>query len=239
MCLGLTVSCKAYGPPRQRMTEPTCLGYTFAQPALLGQALTHRSTGVPAHNERLEFLGDRVLNLAIAELLWRQFPDATEGSLAPWHAQLVSAETLAERAQAAGLGPRLQLGKGELRQGGASKLNILADALEAVLGAIYLDGGWPAAQAAIATHWQALLPNALNSATSNPKSALQEWLQARGLPLPQYTITHQAGPAHARQFTVCATTNQGQQAVGTGPSRQAAEQQAAAQLLQILLGTHA
>ena len=212
------------------MSDAHCLGHTFTQPQWLKMALTHRSAAGLANNERLEFLGDRVLNLAIAELLLELYPEASEGQLAPRHAQAVSAATLAVLSAQLGLAERLQLGKGELRQHGATKPNILADALEAVLGAIFLDGGWQAARQVVRQHWQDVV-TALAPQVANPKSRLQEWLQGQGQPLPTYHLSQQSGPAHARHFVVTVVTATGAEANGEGASRQAAEQAAAAQLL--------
>ncbi|MEO8103157.1 MAG: ribonuclease III [Betaproteobacteria bacterium] len=206
------------------------LGHRFAQPELLSQALTHRSFGVP-HNERLEFLGDSILNCAVAILIYRQYPDMPEGQLSRLRANLVNQASLADIAVTLGLGNLLRLGEGEHKTGGAARPSILADALEALLGAIYLDAGFDRAAAAV----QFLFAKRLESANEcqpakDAKTALQEWLQARRLPLPQYTVVKIEGEAHRQQFHVrCEIPSQSVTAVGRGHSRRTAEQDAASQ----------
>lgn len=213
------------------------LGYSFRQPDLLRQALTHRSHSSP-HNERLEFLGDSVLNCSVAIQLYRRFPALKEGELSRLRASLVRQETLAEIASRLGLGDLLRLGEGELKSGGFRRPSILADALEAVFGAICLDGGFAAAEQVIdrlyAQHFAQIDPR---TAGKDAKTALQEWLQARHEPVPQYTLLATHGDAHAQEFEVsCSVVSRGLQVLGRGSSRRAAEQQAAEEALRQLRG---
>jgi ribonuclease-3 len=210
-------------------------GYVFLQPALCYAALTHRSAGAD-HNERLEFLGDSILNCSVARLLFDAHPEADEGALSRLRATLVSGETLAQIAQQLGLGEHLWLGPGELKSGGFRRASILADALEAILGAIFLDSGFDAAMAVVRRIMDPRM-SALPAADllKDPKTRLQEALQARGLALPVYTLTAVAGDAHAQSFTVtCEVPIFGLAAVGEGGSRRRAEQLAAAKLLELL-----
>jgi ribonuclease-3 len=210
-------------------------GYVFEQPALCYAAVTHRSAGAD-HNERLEFLGDSVLNCSVARLLYDAHPQADEGALSRLRATLVSGETLAQIAAELGLGEHLRLGPGELKTGGFRRASILADALEAILGAIFLDSGFDAAAAAVAHiigPRLSELPAA--GALKDPKTRLQEALQAHGLALPVYTLTAAAGDPHMQSFTVsCEIPVLGMSAVGEGGSRRRAEQLAAAKLLELL-----
>jgi ribonuclease III len=210
-------------------------GYTFAQPALCETALTHRSAAA-LHNERLEFLGDSVLNCGVARLLYAAHPQADEGALSRLRASLVSGETLAQIAAELGVGEYLRLGSGELKSGGFRRASILADALEALLGAIFLDSGFDAVQDVIA---RMMSPRILNlpaaDALKDPKTRLQEVLQGRGLTLPTYTLTAVAGDPHAQSFTVtCEVPVFGVTAVADGASRRRAEQLAAAKVLDLL-----
>jgi len=209
------------------------LGYEPRDPALLAAALTHRSTPGAEHNERLEFLGDAVLNLLVAEHLYRRFPDATEGDLSRARARVVSAEPLAEVAAQLQLGDVLKMGSGELRTGGFRRKSILADALEALLGAVYLDGGMTAAQALIDRLFEprvAALPPL--DTLKDAKTRLQEYLQSRGLPLPRYSLQRVEGEPHARVFWIdCDVGSLGLRAQGSGASRRRAEQEAAAKVL--------
>jgi ribonuclease-3 len=211
------------------------LGHRCSDAALVAAALTHRSAG-GANNERLEFLGDAVLNYAVASLLYREFPRASEGELTRWRAMLVSGETLADVAEALGLGDRLVLGPGELKSGGFRRRSILADALEALLGAICLDGGPEAAMAAAERLLRprfAGLPEA--SASKDPKTRLQEWLQGRGLPLPRYSVVAVRGEPHDQTFRVsCEVDEPTLRAEGVGSSRRRAEQEAADAVLKSL-----
>jgi ribonuclease III len=210
-------------------------GHVFAASSLPGTALTHRSAGAD-HNERLEFLGDSILNCAVARLLYDAHPDADEGALSRLRASLVNGETLAQVAADLGLGEYLRLGAGELKSGGFRRATILADALEAMLGAIFLDAGFDAAAAAVAriiAPKMAQLPGA--DALKDPKTRLQEVLQGRGISLPTYTLTAVAGDPHAQIFSVtCEVAMFGVAAVGEGASRRRAEQLAASKLLDLL-----
>jgi ribonuclease-3 len=210
-------------------------GYRFVKPALCDAALTHRSAG-GEHNERLEFLGDAVLNCSVARLLFDAHPDADEGALSRLRATMVSGATLAEISAELGVGEHLRLGAGELKTGGFRRASTLADALEAVLGAIYLDSGFDAAMAAV-VHIMGRRIKALPAADAlkDPKTRLQETLQARGLSLPTYTLTAVSGDAHAQVFAVsCEVLPFGLATVGEAGSRRRAEQLAAAKLLELL-----
>jgi ribonuclease-3 len=210
-------------------------GYVFAQPALCHAAVTHRSAGAD-HNERLEFLGDSMLNCGVARLLYEAHPEADEGALSRLRATLVSGETLAQIAAELGLGEYLRLGPGELKTGGFRRASILADALEAILGAIFLDSGFDAAAAVVARIIGPRLSDLPAADTlKDPKTRLQEALQAHGLALPVYTLIAAAGDPHLQSFTVsCEVPVLGMSAVGEGGSRRRAEQLAAAKLLELL-----
>ncbi len=210
------------------------LGYSFRDPRLLRQALTHRSFGTP-HNERLEFLGDSVLSVALSSLLYDRFPAWSEGELSRVRANLVNQSALAELAQGLQLGPALWLGEGELKSGGRERPSILADALEALLGAIFLDGGLSPAQEAVARFYSPVLTS-LDPKTlgKDPKTLLQEWLQGRKLPLPLYRVLSTSGAVHAQQFEVeCAIPALDITVSGTGGSRRLAEQAAAREALDL------
>lgn len=204
------------------------LGHEFSDPALLERALTHRSYA-GGHNERLEFLGDSLLGCVIAILLYERYPDLPEGDLSRLRAALVNQASLFEVAQSLELGDSLRLGEGELKSGGFRRPSILADALEAILGAVYLDAGFDAVKAVI----ERLFAPRLDAAGSrppgkDPKTALQEHLQGRRLPLPRYTVLQVGGEAHQQTFRVeCRVDELGVSAAGEGASRRAAEQQAA------------
>lgn len=208
------------------------LGHAFRDPALLEQALTHPSGASPARpdNQRLEFLGDRVLGLCIAEALLEAYPDAAEGALAPRFNALVRRETLAEVAIEIGLGEHLRLGRSESLSGGRRKAAILADAAEAVIAALYLDGGMEAARGFIAAHWRGRL-HELTSAPTDAKTQAQEWAQARGLAPPAYRLLERSGPDHAPVFTVEAALETGERASGRAGSKKMAEQEAATALM--------
>ena len=210
-------------------------GHVFLHPALCYAAVTHRSAGAD-HNERLEFLGDSVLNCSVARLLYDAHRQADEGALSRLRSRLVSGETLAQIAGDLGLGEHLRLGPGELKTGGFRRASILADALEAILGAIFLDSGFDAASAAVARivgPRMADLPAA--DTLKDPKTRLQETLQANGLALPLYTLTAATGDPHMQSFTVtCEVPILGVSAVGEGGSRRRAEQLAAAKMLELL-----
>lgn len=211
------------------------LGHVFDDPALLQRALTHRSFGAE-HNERLEFLGDAVLSLAVSSLLFRQFGDSAEGDLTRVRAHLVREDSLHKLALALQLPEVLRLSDGEARGGGALRPSILADAAEAILGAIYLDAGFEAAQAVVTR----LLGEQIeaieaDSFGKDPKTELQEWLQARRVPVPAYRIVATRGQAHAQTFEVeCAVPTLRLAERGEGRSRRAAEQQAARRMLAAL-----
>jgi ribonuclease III len=208
------------------------LGYAAHDTALLRAALTHRSAAGP-NNERLEFLGDAVLNLVIAHKLYDAFPQAAEGDLSRLRARLVSREPLAEVAASLGLGAMLQLGSGELKSGGFRRQSILADALEALCGAIFLDGGLSAVQPVIERLFAerlATLPEP--AALKDAKTRLQEYLQSRSLGLPRYAVEHIAGEDHAQTFGVsCEVPALGRSVRGQGSSRRRAEQEAAERML--------
>jgi ribonuclease-3 len=212
-----------------------CFGHTFKSPELCQAALTHRSAA-GEHNERLEFLGDSVLNCSVARLLYDAHPDADEGALSRLRATLVSGETLAQIASELGLGEHLRLGSGERKSGGLRRASILADALEAMLGAIYLDADFDAAAAAVSRILSARLKDLPAAATlKDAKTRLQETLQAQGVGLPIYALTGAVGDAHAQSFTVtCEVPTFGLIAVGEGASRRRAEQLAARKVLDLL-----
>jgi ribonuclease-3 len=211
------------------------LGYRFRDPALLEAALTHRSAS-RTNYERLEFLGDAVLNFVVAELAFAGFPAAPEGDLSRYRAAVVSAPSLAEVAGALDLGDQLRLGSGELKSGGFRRDSILADCLEAVFGAIYLDGGLEPAIAVI----RGLLGERLSELPSaetlkDPKTRLQEELQSRGLALPRYALEEIGGEPHEQWFVAsCEATDLGVRATGKGSSRRRAEQEAATRVLEAL-----
>jgi ribonuclease-3 len=204
------------------------LGYRFQDPHLLRQALTHRSHSNP-HNERLEFLGDGVLNCVIASLLFHRFPELPEGHLSRLRANLVNQDSLSRLALSVDLGEHLLLGEGELKSGGFRRPSILADALEAVLGAVFLDGRFEAAAAMVERLYQPLLAELdPRMHGKDPKTLLQELLQARHLPLPRYNVVSVRGEAHEQQFQVeCLIPELGIRTEGEGPSRRSAEQSAA------------
>ena len=210
------------------------IGHRFSDPELLRRALTHRSFG-PAHNERLEYLGDSVLNCVVALELYHKFPALPEGQLSRLRANLVNQPSLAAIAQQFAFGARLRLGEGEVRSGGARRPSILADTLEAVVGAAFLDGGFAAARNVV----QALLGAALEAidpavSGKDPKTLLQEHLQGRKLALPQYLVIATRGEAHEQQFQVeCIIPELEIRSVGEGGSRRSAEQEAARQAYEL------
>ena len=208
------------------------LGYRFEKPGLLDEALTHVSAPQAAGQsyQRLEFLGDRVLGLAIAELLFKTFPNAPEGELSRRLAELVRRESCAEIAIAWDVGPYLKLGAGEAHSGERRNQTILADVCEAIIGAVFIDGGYDAARALVERSFQPLL-EAPRRPLRDPKSALQEWAQGRGLPPPTYSVAEQTGPDHAPKFRVMVKVKGAEGEFGQGTSKRIAEQAAARSLL--------
>lgn len=212
------------------------LDYNFTEPTLLVAAVTHPSRLGLVRNspektyQRLEFLGDRVLGLVIADMLWQRFPDEAEGDLAKRHAGLVREEALAEVAHQINLGQYLRLSAGEADGGGRRNPTILADVCEAVIGALFRDGGLPAARAFIERHWSARIDSCA-SPPREPKTALQEWAQARGLPLPSYLVVGRDGPAHNPSFVVEVEVQGFAPEKAEGSSKRLAEKTAAATLL--------
>ncbi|MGD9743731.1 MAG: ribonuclease III [Dongiaceae bacterium] len=219
------------------------LGHRFRDEELLQQALTHasllqrRSERGTVGYERLEFLGDRVLGLIVAEMLYKSFPKEDEGALARRFAAVVSRDGLARVATAIDLGRHIRVSQGERDSGGRGQAALLADACEAVIGAIYLDGGLDAARGFIEPHWQRLIAEDLRP-PQDPKTALQEWAQGRGLPLPAYKLIALEGRPHEPLFTVEVQVQDKGSASGTGRSKRAAEQAAALELLQRLQAGH-
>ena len=215
------------------------LGHGFCDEQLLRQALTHRSAGA-INNERLEFLGDALLGFVIAEALWQGFPDADEGRLSRMRASLVKKESLAGLARGCKLGDYLQLGAGELRTGGHARDSILADALEAVIGAVYVDKGFVVAQAMLLRLFDAPLARvAERNALKDPKTRLQETLQSMHRPLPHYEVADVSGQQHAQCFAVrCQLADEERATLGQGTSRRRAEQDAAEQMLSLLTAAH-
>ncbi len=210
----------------QRLQQ--ALGHTFSRPDLLVQALTHRSYAT-LNNERLEFLGDSVLNCSVARALYDAFPDLPEGSLSRLRANLVRQETLAEIAVVLKLGDVLRLGEGELKSGGFRRPSILADALESLFGAVFLDAGFDAAQRVVRGLFDPLVAQIDPKASGkDPKTQLQEVLQSRRLPLPEYRLVDTRGEAHDQSFIVeCVLVRPALVTRGVGKSRRAAEQEAA------------
>lgn len=211
------------------------LAYSFSDGRLLVRALTHKSFGSD-QNERLEFLGDSVLNLAVSDLLYQQFDRNDEGDLTRVRAHLVRQDTLHKLALGLQLPEVLRMSDGEAKGGGAQRPSILADALEAVIGAVYLDGGFTAARALVFRLFEPLVVQTTSEVwQKDAKTALQEWLQGRKLPLPTYRIEATRGKAHEQVFVVvCELASQGWSVSGEGASRRAAEQLAAQQALQRL-----
>lgn len=210
------------------------IGYRFTDIDLLRRALTHRSYG-STHNERLEFLGDSVLNCVISLELFARFPELSEGQLSRLRANIVNDQALAAAAKSLEFGSQLRLGEGELKSGGAGRTSILAGALEALVGAVFLDGGIDRAREVV----RALLGTVLDSVDpaipgKDPKTLLQEHLQARKHALPQYAVVATRGEAHEQQFQVeCVIAELGIRSLGEGPSRRSAEQEAARQAYEL------
>ncbi len=224
------------------MTEPAALvalqqrlGYRFTQPELLRRALTHRSWGAE-HNERLEFLGDAVLSLGVSNLLYARHGGSDEGDLTRVRAHLVREDSLHRAALALGVPEVLRMSEGELRGGGALRPSLLADAVEAMIGAVFLEGGYEAAQAVVQRLFGEIIQaTEAENWSKDSKTELQEWLQARRLPVPAYRITATRGQAHAQTFEVeCAVAALGLAEQGEGKSRRTAEQEAARRMLAAL-----
>ena len=211
------------------------IGHTFERPELLIRALTHPSMSSPTRpdNQRLEFLGDRVLGLVISEALLAVDRGASEGQLAPRYNALVRKETCADVARALDIGGVLKLGRSEMMSGGRRKTALLGDAMEAVIAAVYLDGGFDAARAFILRFWKAKI-DAVEDDARDPKTSLQEWAQARKQTPPKYVETARTGPDHAPVFTIEAQLASGETASATAPSKRQAEQAAARELLAML-----
>jgi ribonuclease-3 len=211
------------------------IGHRFSRPALLEQAVTHRSFGSP-NNERLEFLGDSVLNCVTAIALFGRFDNLREGDMSRLRANLVRQEALHRLADGLKLGEYLRLGEGELKSGGHRRPSILADALEAIIAAVFLDAGFEAAKGVVDRLYEKSL-GALDPARAlkDPKTALQEWLQGRRMPLPKYSLADTRGEAHQQEFEVeCEIAGLGLKTRGIGVSRRAAEQQSAQRALELL-----
>ena len=215
------------------------LGYSFNQPRLLKKALSHRSYHRD-NNERLEFLGDSILNFVIAEALYKQFPEAEEGQLSRLRATLVQKATLATIANRLQLQDHLLLGSGELRSGGAQRSSILADAVEAIIAAIYLDSDFEQCRQCIVSWFEPDLKQlSLDDVVKDAKSNLQEWLQARQIELPNYELIETIGKDHDQTFIVeCQIQSLEHMTRGQGQSRRQAEQQAANKILQQLQKHH-
>lgn len=216
------------------------LGYTFKDKSLLKLALSHRSYG-KQNNERVEFLGDSLLNFIIAEALFAKFPSAKEGQLTQLRANLVKGETLAEIAREFGLGDFLLLGEGELKSGGFRRASILADAVEALIGAIYLDSNssMPTCRERVLAWYATRLDKVeLKATAKDSKTLLQEYLQERKMPLPTYTVLAEGGEAHSREFTVeCTITGKSKPCSAVGNSKRIAEKLAAEKMLNQLTST--
>jgi len=216
-------------------TLTAALGHAFSDRTLLQTALTHRSFGIP-NNERLEFIGDGLLNCVIAVALFRRYPDLAEGELSRMRANLVRQDTLHQLAVSLNLGDSLRLGEGELKSGGNQRPSILADAVEALIGAVYLDAGFEATQAVIARLYLPLFDEMRSGpVTKDAKTSLQEWLQGRKKPLPRYHVIEASGAAHEQRFEVaCEIENPALRTTGQGSSRRLAEQAAADRALKAL-----
>ncbi|MEO1611663.1 MAG: ribonuclease III [Pseudomonadota bacterium] len=221
------------GPDPTLTAAAERLGHAFRDLSLLDEALTHPSATSPArpHNQRLEFLGDRVLGLCIAEALVARFPDEAEGDLAPRLNELVRKETCAEVARAVGVDHALRLGKSEVKTGGKRKTAILGDAMEAVIAAIYLDGGEAAARAFVMRFWGGKIDAQGAEAPRDAKTHLQEWAQGKSLKPPRYETVGRSGPDHAPVFRIAVSLQSGERAEGEARSKRAAEQEAAAKLI--------
>ena len=226
------------GPDRGRVLNPDVdltallpiIDHQPRDPALFIQALTHGSTGITPDYQRLEFLGDRVLGMVVADLLYARFPKAAEGQMSAFLNRLVSRESCADIARACSLGPLIRLGKQARDDGGAGSTNILGDVIEALIGALYIDGGIAAARAFIERHWADRI-GAISEAPRHPKSELQEWAAARNRKTPVYTLLRKSGPDHDLRFNVQVEVKGLGTAQATGTSKQEAETLAAKQFL--------
>lgn len=223
--------------PKDRSVLEGRIGHVFAEQALLERALTHISAisgGAPQNRsnsyQRLEFLGDHVLGLVVSEMLYREYPRANEGELSQRLADLVRKETCAEVGREMDLGPELKLGTSESHAGGRARVTILGDACEALIGAVFIDGGYEAAQKTIERFWRERMDRPLRSLRDS-KTVLQEWAQARALPTPSYSELARTGPQHNPKFRVAVTLPNRAPAEGVGASKRAAEQAAAAEML--------
>ena len=220
---------------KERTALEDKIGHKFADKALLERALTHISALAGGNRsssyQRLEFLGDHVLGLVVSDMLYRAFPKANEGELSRRLADLVRKETCAAVAREMDLGPALKLGNSESHAGGRLRVTILGDACEALIGAVYLDGGYEAADELVARFWKERMLKPLQP-LRDPKTMLQEWAQARGLPTPDYRELARTGPHHNPKFRVAVALPDQQPAEGLGPSKRAAEQAAAAAMLE-------
>lgn len=219
------------------MSDELCrkLGYTFINKKILTRALTHRSYH-HENNERLEFLGDSLVNFVIADVLHSQYPKAAEGELSRWRATLINRETLGELGRQFELGRFLFLGQGELKSGGSERQSIVSCAMEAIIGAIYLDGGFAVARECILRWYDPLLKSLTKAASlKDPKTALQEYLQKKQYPLPIYTVEEMQGDAHEQHFVVsCFIESINKKTTGNGSSRRRAEQASAEAMLGII-----
>jgi len=217
------------------------LGHVFAEPGLLRDALTHPSLTTPRRHgahapspyERLEFLGDRVVGLAVAEMLWRSFPDEPEGDLSRRFTALVCQDSIADVALELGLDREILLCEGTEKENGRANPSILSDACEAVLGAVFADAGFEAARAIVQRLWKDRIAR-VTRPPRDAKTALQEWAQGRGLPLPSYAVLSREGPSHAPTFHIRVTVADAGEAEAEGSSKRAAEQTAAATLLDLI-----
>ena len=218
---------------RELQAFETRIGHRFATPDLLIRAMTHSSLGSPSRpdNQRLEFLGDRVLGLVIAEALMGEDETAREGKLAPRFNALVRKETCAEVAREIDLGEVLKLGKSEMVTGGRRKDALLGDAMEALIAAVYRDAGFDAARGFVLRLWGKRI-EAVDEDARDPKTALQEWAQSRKMPPPSYELVRRAGPDHAPEFTIAVTLKNGEAAQAVAGNKRSAEQAAAKELLE-------